>query len=217
MPTIAFVSSKGGVGKTTSALLLGLGLAEAGLKVALVDSDPNLPLTSWAAMPGKPAEITVFHAQTFGDLPGALRSAKRTADWVIVDTEGGAPRMGGLAVANADLVITPLAASTLEVREVLKAAKLAKDVSWKEGRQIPLICLFSRTAGGVRRSFQSVRAELHAQGLATLSTILSDKEAFRALFANGGCLADFKSRDVSGLGPARALVTALAEEVRDLF
>ena len=28
MPTIAFVSSKGGVGKTTSALLLALGLEE---------------------------------------------------------------------------------------------------------------------------------------------------------------------------------------------
>ena len=37
MPTIAFVSSKGGVGKTTSALLLALGLAERGLGVSIVD------------------------------------------------------------------------------------------------------------------------------------------------------------------------------------
>ena len=47
MPTIAFVSTKGGVGKTTSALLLAMGLAERGLTVSMVDSDPNLPLKAW--------------------------------------------------------------------------------------------------------------------------------------------------------------------------
>ncbi len=217
MPTIAFVSSKGGVGKTTSALLLALGLAERGLTASLVDSDPNLPLTSWAERPGKPDQISLFHAATFQDLPAALRSAKRGSDWVIVDTEGGAPRMGGMAIANADLVITPLAASALEVREALKIARLTGEVSRKEGRPIAFTCLFSRTPAGVRRSFQAVRAVLQTEGLPILSTVLSDKEAFRAIFSDGGSLADLNPRRVSGLKSARALAADFTEEVYGRF
>jgi chromosome partitioning protein len=217
LPTIAFVSSKGGVGKTTSALLLGLGLADAGDPVALVDSDPNLPLSDWSARKPAPAAITVVQAPHFADLPAALRSAKRQAAWTIVDTEGGAPRMGGLAIANADYVITPLSASALEIKEARKMADLVAQVSAKERRAIPFACLFSRTPGGVRRSFSSARGELKALGMPTLSTVLSDKEAFRAIFAYGGGLHELDSRKVSGLASARALAAALTAEVKSLF
>ena len=213
VPTIAFVSSKGGVGKTTSALLLALGLAERGYSVALVDSDPNLPLKAWAALPGRPDKIRLFHAPSFQDLPGELRGAKAAADWVVVDTEGGAPRMGGLAIANADLVVTPLAASQLDAREAVKVAKLVADVAKREGREIPLVCLFARTPSGVRRSFDEVRAILEAAGIPALATALSDKEAFRALFFRGGSLGALNRRQVSGVTAAKALVEAFTDEV----
>ncbi len=48
MPTIVFASSKGGVGKTTSALALAFVLAKAGAPTTLIDADPNAPLTRWA-------------------------------------------------------------------------------------------------------------------------------------------------------------------------
>jgi chromosome partitioning protein len=217
MPTIAFVSSKGGVGKTTSALLLALGLADSGLSVALVDSDPNQPLAAWAALGGKPEAISLFHAPNFQDLPAALRQAKAAAEWVIVDTEGGAPRMGALAIANADLVITPLAASLLEAREALKAAKLVAETSRREARAIPLACLFARTPAGYRRSFQEISALLRAEGLAVLTTVLTDKEAFRALFARGGALNGLSRRQVSGVAAAKALTAQYTDEVRGLF
>ena len=138
MPTIAFVSSKGGVGKTTSALLLALGLAERGLTVSIVDSDPNLPLKAWGELPGKPDTVHLFHAPSFQDLPGELRKAKLAADWVVVDTEGGAPRMGGMAIANADLVITVIAAPQSSRRRVLAAVVPA--APWPMIRYIWLTC-----------------------------------------------------------------------------
>ncbi len=217
MPTIAFVSSKGGVGKTTSALLLALGLAERGHKVALVDSDPNLPLKAWGELPGRPENIRLFHAPNFQDLPGELRSAKTAAEWVVIDTEGGAPRMGGLAIANADLVITPLAASQLDAREAIKVAGLVAEVSKRERRTIPLVCLFARTPSGVRRSFSDVRAMLEEAGLPALTTALSDKEAFRALFFRGGSLGGLNRRQVSGVTAAKALVEELTAEVAKRF
>jgi chromosome partitioning protein len=217
VPTIAFVSSKGGVGKTTSALLLGLGLAARGHSVALVDSDPNLPLKAWAALPGKPESIKLFHAPNFQDLPAELRSAKAAADWVVIDTEGGAPRMGGLAIANADLVVTPLAASQLDAREAIKVAAMVADVSKRERRPIPLVCLFARTPPGVRRSFQEVRAILEAAGIPALSSVLSDKEAFRALFFRGGSLDGLSRRQVSGVTAAKALVAEFTDEIGTLL
>jgi chromosome partitioning protein len=216
MPTIAFVSSKGGVGKTTSALLLALGLAERGLAVSVVDSDPNLPLKAWAELPGKPGNVHLFHAPSFQDLPSELRRAKLAADWVVVDTEGGAPRMGGMAIANADLVITPLAASQLDAREARKAARMVADIARREGRTIPLACLFARTPPPGRRSLQEVRAQLEADALPALSTALSDKEAFRALFSKGGGLGGLAGRRVSGVAAARELVEAFTDEVAAL-
>ena len=213
MPTIAFVSSKGGVGKTTSALLLALGLAERGLTVSLVDSDPNLPLKAWGDLPGKPDAVHLFHAPNFQDLPGELRSAKMVADWVVIDTEGGAPRMGGLAIANADLVITPMSASQLDAREAVKVARLVADVSKRERRAIPLVCLFARTQAGVRRSFAEVRAVLDLAGIPALSIALSDKEAFRALFFRGGSISGLNRRQVSGVAAARTLVDEYTDEV----
>jgi chromosome partitioning protein len=213
VPTIAFVSSKGGVGKTTSALLLGLGLAQRGAAVVLVDSDPNLPLTRWAELPGRPAGITVVQAPSFADLPGALRSARRNGDWVIVDTEGGAPRMAGWAISEADMVIVPLAASALEVREVLKIGQLVGEVEQRRRRPILLACLFARTPAPLRRSFRDVSRLLMDEGLPILPTVLIDKEAFRALFASGGELEGLNRRRVPGVASAQVMVGAYTTDV----
>lgn len=51
MPTIAIVNSKGGVGKTTSAVTLAAGLAAMGRRVVLVDTDPQGNIAKWFGMP----------------------------------------------------------------------------------------------------------------------------------------------------------------------
>lgn len=60
MPIIVFGNSKGGAGKTTSAVLLASELAERGAGVTLIDGDPNRPITQWANTPEKPAKLAVM-------------------------------------------------------------------------------------------------------------------------------------------------------------
>ena len=88
MPTVVFLSSKGGAGKSTAALLLALGLARRTERVAIIDADPNLPLYRWGALPDKPSNIMVFGTTSPEELRDTLPFAETWGDWVIVDTEG---------------------------------------------------------------------------------------------------------------------------------
>lgn len=58
MPTVAFVSPKGGAGKTTSAFLLATALTRF-QDVTVIDADPNHPIENWARGGNAPAGLTI--------------------------------------------------------------------------------------------------------------------------------------------------------------
>ena len=205
MPTVAFVSPKGGAGKTTAALLLALGLEELGLRVAMIDSDPNKPLMAWAAMPGRPECITVHPAPTPQDVRDAWREAqRRQPDWVILDTEGS--MRGAMAFTNLrlDLVLTPLAASQLEADQAIKAAAMVGQFGARSGRPLLHRCLLTRVPAALRpRSLKQVVEQLRENGVELLPTALIEKEAFRTLFHVGGGFEALEHSGVSGVPAAR--------------
>ncbi|HEX5378649.1 MAG TPA: ParA family protein [Phenylobacterium sp.] len=220
MPNIAFISPKGGAGKTTAALLLALGLAERGGRVAMIDSDPNKPLVHWANLPGRPPKVTVHPAPTAEDIRDALREAQRLQpDWIILDTEGSVRGAMAFTSLRLDLVLTPLAASQLEALQAIKAAEMVRQFGRRSGRETLHRCLLTRVPAAVRtRSLKQVVEQLRQSGIELLPTALIEKEAFRALFMEGGGLEQLE-RDggTSGVSAARANARTYVDSVLELL
>ncbi len=215
MPNIAFISPKGGAGKTTAALLLALGLAERGARVALIDSDPNKPLVRWGALPGRPEGISVHAAPTVQDIRDAAQEARRRdPDWVIVDTEGSVRGAMVFAAMRFDLVVTPLNGSPMDAIEAIKAAELVASFGKRAGSSLMHQCLVSRSPPALKpRSLAKVVAMLREQEIDILPTALVEKDAFRALFEIGGDLKALEAAGVSGVPAARRNIEAYVDAV----
>jgi chromosome partitioning protein len=218
MPNVVFISPKGGAGKTTAALALGLGLAELGHRVAMIDSDPNKPLVRWAGLPNRLGEITVHPAPTVPDIRDAAREAqRRSPDWFIVDTEGTERGASVFAALRFDLVLTPLAGSQLDLHEAIKAAAMVHAFGRRGGRPLAHRALLTRVPAAIKpRMLKSVVAQLREAGIQILPTPLLEKEAFRALFQTGGGFEALETDGVFGAAAARHNTASYVDDVVEL-
>jgi chromosome partitioning protein len=219
MPNVAFISPKGGVGKTTAALLLALGLAEQGQRVAIIDSDPNKPLLRWAQLPDRPELISVHVAPTAPDIAAALREAQREApEWLILDTEGSERGAMAFQALRCDLVLTPVSGSQLDLHEAVKATEMVKSFGRRAGRIPPYRALLSRIPAAIRpRMLGSVVSQLRQAEVPILPTPLIDKEAFRALFSMGGGFDGLERQGVGGVAVARHNALRFITDVIELL
>lgn len=107
--TIAIINSKGGCGKTTSAVLLSQALSAYG-SVELRDSDPQGSASEWLERAGEfselPFDVVVANRRTVG--------RPSHADWVVIDTPPGKPDTVDAAIAAADFVIIPTSPTGLD-------------------------------------------------------------------------------------------------------
>jgi chromosome partitioning protein len=218
MPNIVFASPKGGAGKSTSAVLLATQLAGLGVPVTLIDADPNKPLSRWAKLPGKPANLEVVADVTEESIIDAIETAGRKTPFVIIDLEGTASMMVAYAISRADLVVIPVQGSHLDAAEAAKAIKLvrAQEIAFK--RTIRYTVLFTRTSAAIRtRTFQSIEGEFAQNGIPILETQLHERDAYRALFAFGGTLSGLDPTQVSNIPAAILNAHNLTREIVDIL
>lgn len=218
MPTIVFASPKGGVGKSTAAVLLATELASHGGSVTMIDADPNRPLTQWANRLGKPEKLTVIATTAEDSIIDTIEKSALQTSFVIVDLEGTASMMVGYAMSRADLVIIPAQGSHLDATEAVKAIKLVKGQEKAFQKTIPFAILFTRTSAAIRpRTLQSIEAEFMQNQIPMFDAQIHEREAYRAMFAFGGTLAGLDPSQVANLPAARANARIFAAEVLEIL
>ena len=123
MLTIALISQKGGVGKTTLAIHLATAYAALDKQTLLVDLDPQTSAAEWKD--ARQAEHPYVMAVPSSRLSKTLETARANgADVVILDT---APHSEGTALEAAraaDLILVPCQPSIMDLRAMRKTADI---------------------------------------------------------------------------------------------
>lgn len=214
MPVIVFASPKGGVGKTTSSFLLSTDLAERGLRVAIIDADPNHPIAKWEERGGKTENLSVIKSTSEESILDDIDKSSKNNDFVIVDLEGTANLAVAYAVSRADLVIVPSQRSTLDAGEAAKAITLVKRQSSVINRKIEVSLLLTRTNPVIRsKGLKRMLESLHENNVSTFNVEIIEREAFKAVFDHTSTLSQLKESEVSGLMKARENATEFSAEV----
>ena len=128
MLVLAFISQKGGAGKTTLACATAVAAERAGLATVLVDLDPQASASKWndlrqAATP----VVTSAQAARLGPILEAARGSG--AELVIIDTAPHAADAALEAARAAKLVLIPCRASAADLTAIgatIDVARLAK-------------------------------------------------------------------------------------------
>ena len=213
MPVITFASPKGGVGKSTSALVLASGLTVAGASVTVIDGDPNRTLETWTRETRDPG-FDCLRLETDDDTIDRIEGAAESSQFVIVDLEGTANRALSHAISRTDLVVIPLQASPVDARQASKAIKLVLGEARAQRRDIPYRMLFTRVNPAIAtRDEKEIRSQFKEAGIPTFETALNDRAGFRAMFTHYKSLWDLEQGEAAGLEKARANATAFVQEV----
>jgi chromosome partitioning protein len=114
MPVVTIASPKGGAGKSTASVILATELAYAGAEVTILDCDPNRSVTIWAERASLPPRIAVRSDLGESNIVRTIKQQDADGRVVIVDLEGVASRLTSRAISQADLVLTPMRATTLD-------------------------------------------------------------------------------------------------------
>lgn len=219
MPTTVAVSPKGGAGKTTSMLNIGLQLAKKGAKVALLDADPNNPLKEFASGGHCPENLLIIPDVNEDNIADKIREAAESVPFVLVDLEGTAAKIVVNALQQADYVIIPMRGSHLDAREAGKAIKLVTDQELAVRRHVPnyrlpYSILFTCTAAAYEtRNTAGLREDLQKMEIPMFETEMKDRDAFKSMFKFRRPLEQLDTALVPGVASAIVNAEAVTAEL----
>lgn len=211
MPVIVFANSKGGVGKSTSAVVLAQVLARRGASVSLIDADPNQPLSAWIARdPDRlPGRLRLVSQVTENSITDAIDNAAEESAFVIVDLEGSANLAVSYAIGRADLVLVPMQGSQLDADQASRVVGLIHREQKAFRRDIPFAVFFTRTNPAIRsKDLTHIQNDLDEAGIPRLPVEMTERAAFRAVMQLGGTIYDLSPKEASN--PAAAIENAEA-------
>lgn len=202
MNVIAFLSQKGGSGKTTLSVHTAVAAEASGERVCIIDADPQESATAWAS--AREAHTPIVATAQAGELEAALDAAKSEGmSFVVVDSPPHAAPAASQIARRAELVLIPVRPSAFDLAAVPAAVEIVRAAKVR-GAFILSACPFRAPETG------ETRAALEAYGLPIVPQEITDRRAFARAVTTGSAVTEFESD-----GKAAEEIRALWAWIRD--
>ena len=186
---LAILSQKGGSGKTTLALHLAVIAQEAGLRVVLVDCDPQRSAAGWwRARASETPEMVEAEPAQLGDVIAAASAAG--VDLVVVDTRPSVERDTAAVARLADFCLIPSRPSILDLRAIGATVDVVKATRRQAG-----IVINARPPGrgfGEGGLVTEARKGLESYGLSIAPVAVTQRAALAYALIDGRAVTEFE-------------------------
>lgn len=212
---ILIASQKGGVGKSTTAVNISAVLADQGHDVLLVDSDRQASVSEWWAERklNHPDHPKIACIQKYGELDDTLVDLSNRYEYVIVDVTGRDSEEMRSAMVVADVLLTPVKASQVDINTLPNMCKIIKQ-SRLINKALTAYAFLSIAPSNpkINEIEQAKRTILEFPELRLLETVVFDRKIYRDCMADGLAVTELKGRADSEVA-ARKEILALVEEI----
>lgn len=185
MKTLAFLSQKGGSGKTTLAVHAAVAAIEAGERVVVVDTDIQRSATTWSE--ARSAQTPVVATAAAADLDAVMTAARHDAMTLcIVDTAPHAAPDAARIARAVDLVIIPCRPTAFDLAAAGSAIEIVKAARAR--------AVFVLSACPFRSpEIAETRAVLESYGFPVAPPEITDRRAFARAVATGRAVTEFET------------------------
>jgi chromosome partitioning protein len=176
---VVMATLKGGSGKSTAAACLAAHCQLAGLRVTVIDADPQASLMHWQGL-GEPSLDLDVIADTSEEVAQRARDIARASQLVVIDTAGFRNRTMIEALSVADLAVIPIKASPLDIAAAIETVRLIEEVNAtdeRRGRPMEYRLLLTQVTVGSAVA-RHVRNELTQSGYALFDAELANRVVY---------------------------------------
>jgi chromosome partitioning protein len=180
---ITFAQTKGGSGKTTTAMCTVAELVARGSTVAALDLDPNRPLGGFFARVPELQDVQVAIPTPERRVSSLVRELAQAHEHVVIDLMGAATNDTQVAMSVADLIIVPSQMSETDFRCGMETWSQAAEAEEVTGRKIARAVLMVRTSSGAARPRVEgfLREQYEKQGARVMKAAFGDRAAWKEM------------------------------------
>lgn len=189
---VAFLSQKGGVGKSTLARSLAVVASKVGLRVMLADLDPQQrTLMRWLKTRNELGLRPVVEVKAFDAVADALSDGEE-ADLVILDLPGQLSDAAALVGQNADLVVQPTSPSVDDLHPAILVFQALEKVHVPRERMVFALC---RVLG--EKEAEATRKYLEHGEFSVLRGFISERLSYRDALNLGRSLVESRQASLN--------------------
>jgi chromosome partitioning protein len=184
MKIVVIAHQKGGVGKSTIAFNTAVELSKIYSSVECIDLDIQSSFSLYNVKRKKNgiSELNISIVKTSREYLDKIKSS--SADVIIVDVGGFDSDLNRIALATADLIITPVSDSEVEIQGLLKFREILKQI--REKKEVIAKVVLNRIHLFANKSLADIYDFLKSQKeFGYFTTILRDRKDYKDSFGKG--------------------------------